>query len=115
MPFCQSPTTSNNINAMANSNRLPFRVVFRDEVLAQLQARIDKGVYKGMGEAQIALTTWAREKGHIPPRTYTGHSENTVGELRIGRKYVKTGWNKKADTVVFALVPKKKNAAKKDA
>lgn len=98
---------------MANSNRIPFRVVFRDEVLAQLQARIDKGVYKGQGEAQLALTTWAREKGHIPPRTYKGHSENTVGELRIGRKYVKTGWRTKADTVVFALAPKKKTVAKK--
>lgn len=98
---------------MANLNKPTFRVAFSDDVLAQLQARIDKGVYKGMGEAQIALTTWAREKGHIPPRTYKGHSENTVGELSIVRKYVKTGWNKKADTVVFALVPKKKTVAKK--
>lgn len=100
---------------MANSNRIPFLVVFDDRVLDQLQARIDKGVYNGMGEAQIALTTWAREKGYIPPRSYYDNSYYTIGALRIERKYVKTSWNKRADTVFFKLVPKKKSAAKKDA
>jgi hypothetical protein len=100
---------------MANSNRIPFLVVFDDRVLDQLQARIDKGVYKGQGEAQLALTTWAREKGYIPPRSYYDNSYYTIGALRIERKYVNTGWNKRADTVFFKLVPKKKITAKKDA
>ena len=100
---------------MANLNKPTFRVAFSDDVLAQLQARIDKGVYRGMGEAQLALTTWAREKGYIPPRSYYDNSYYTIGALRIERKYVKTSWNKRADTVFFKLVPKKKSAAKKDA